>query len=1244
MRVQNWRTERDYKFMKPKAALAMPPIMSEYRHSVTIICEESVQYSLVSHLSAALRREAISVFVDSCGFQETKPFVTDGARVSVVVISNIADSCGPRVVKFLKVIKRQRKSGNVVVPVFYRVDPLTQVYGWAKRMLEAEKLTSHQSRISSNRILTDSELVEEVVRDVYGKLNPAERVGIYSRLLEIENMLYKQPMRNQSIGIWGMPGIGKTTLAKAVFDHMSSDYDACCFIDHFDESFHKVGLHRLFQERIGAILEAEFDIKSSYVMTPSLYSDKLCDKRILLVLDDVHDSLAAESFLRRLDWFGPGSVIIITSIDKQVFSFCQINQIYKVQGLNWHEALQLFSQKAFGQNVPDQNDMELSLKVIDYVNGYPLALSIYGQELKGKRSGMEAAFLDLKKYPPQQIQDALKNVYNALGDNEKHIFLDIACFFRGENVSYVVEMLEGCRYFPRVGIDVLVDKCLVTISDNTVQMNELIRDICQQIFIGETESCTRIWESTNIRYLLEDYELEACGGSRATPKCDLVAEDTESISLDTSNMKFDVKHDVFNNMFNLRFVKIYNSSGSKDVRGLNFPKDLDSLPCELRLLHWENYPLQTLPQNFDFEHLIDLRMPYSHLHKFGARSKNVKMLKRIMLCHSKELVECDILLYTQNIEQIDLQGCTRLQSLPNMSELQHLRVVNLSGCTGIKSIRGYPPNIEELHLQGTHIVELPISNVTHTLTAKLDRKKLLSLLENLQDVDHIDLDSVTSLAKVASDNHQDFRKLVLLNMKDCSQLRSLPDMVNLESLQVLLLSGCSELEEINGLPRNLRKLYLGGIAIREVPPLPQSLEFLNAHGCKHLKLIRLDFEGLPRHYTLSNCFSLSSEVVSEFLENGLTKLAMLASEQQQEPLKTSAVNICIPADARQKSSFLSSSGPNVKIELAPWNREALSGFAMSVVVSFRDDYHNVVGLGIRCTCTWKTRNGHADEIQRVYHCWDPTEAPKVERDHIFVICDTEMHRRGGEEIFSNISDDEIKFEFQTVSGENKLLGDSCMVTGCDVQAITDGTGDTTVSEIIEVSLIEEDTPPLLKEPQATTCSLLSSEPQKSPGYVTTEGFGKTEMVDKDLATGQAVRQSSTKETHEEDSTHERENNEGGVGCVSIPTKDLPMEEATRKSTIKEWLKKHALGCGVGCFPLVISKSPKNWSNGKEADKSRQRSGSKSGRSRPCDSSGKVPRFTLGVDGWPIAGHHIQRIDLSSAQSKNAPISNVVRII
>ncbi|CAF1780934.1 BnaCnng41130D [Brassica napus] len=603
----------------------------------------------------------------------------------------------------------------------------------------------------------------------------------------------------------------------------------------------------------------------------------------------------------------------------------------------------------------------MSMKVIAYANGNPLALEIYGQELKGKMSEMDAAFVKLKKDPPHTIRDGLRSVYNSL--------------------------------------------------------------------------------------------------------------DIESMSLDTSDLKIDVKHDVFKNMFNLRYLRIYNSS-TKDVTGLNFPNGLGSLPCQLRLLHWENYPLQALPQNIDFGHLVELSMPYSQLQELAAiTTKNLKMLKRIRLRHSQQLVRFDQLLYAGNIELIDLQYCTRLERFPDTSELQHLRVVNLSGCTEIKSFQGAPPNIEELHLQGTSISEIPISMVTHSSQVKLDRKKLLSILDEFEDDEHIDLESVTNMAKVSSCT-RGFGKLVHLNMKDCSKLECLPDMVSLESLQVLLLSGCSRLGKIKTFPRNMRKLYIGGTAVREVPQLPQTLEFLNAHGCKCLESIDFDFEQLPRHYIFSDCYSLSSQLIAKFLEKGLTRVANLARAKQQELNEAPEVSMCIPIKARHRALFSLQFSSNAKIDLPPLIQKSLSGFAMSVVVSFKEDYHNALGFGIRCVCTWKSGDDEPDRIlERFYQCWAPLEVPKVERDHIFVFYDTGMHPSASED-----SRPEVTFEFHTVSWGNKLLGDTCRVTECGVQVIKPPTdGITTESEAIRI--IEDDLPsrPSSREPEAKTRSLSSRD-------------------------------------------------------------------------------------------------------------------------------------------------------------------------
>ena len=368
-------------------------------------------------------------------------------------------------------------------------------------------------------------MVEEIVKDVYEKLFPTEQVGINSRLVEIEQLLCKQPWGIRRIGIWGMPGIGKTTLAKAVFDDISGGYEASCFIKHFDEAFNEKGLHRLLEEHFGKILK-ELPRVCSSITRPSLRGEILSKKRTLVVLDDVKNPLAAESFLGGFHWFGPGSLIIITSRDKQVYRHRQINHVYEVRSLSEDEALQLLSQCVFGNDIRDQKRMELSMEVIDYARGNPFALSFYGRELKGKKpSEMEATFLKLKLRTPYKIHDLFSSSYKTLDDNEKNIFLDIACFFVGEDVDYVMQLLDGCGFFPHVGIDVLVEKCLVTISENRVIMHRIIQDFGREIINGESvqiERRRRLWEPWTIKFLLEDDKLEANGYPRETCKRPLV--------------------------------------------------------------------------------------------------------------------------------------------------------------------------------------------------------------------------------------------------------------------------------------------------------------------------------------------------------------------------------------------------------------------------------------------------------------------------------------------------------------------------------------------------------------------------------------------------------------------------------------------------------------------------------------------------------------------------------------------------
>ncbi|CAN7028108.1 unnamed protein product [Brassica oleracea var. botrytis] len=653
---------------------------------------------------------------------------------------------------------------------------------------------------------------------------------------------------------------------------------------------------------------------------------------------------------------------------------------------------------------------------------------------------MEAAFLKLKQHPPFEIIDAFKSSYDTLSDSEKNIFLDIACFFQGENVDYVMQLLDGCGFFPHVGIDVLVDKCLVTVSENRVWMHNLTQDAGRKFILVETvqiERRSRLWEPQNIKYLLEECEHEVIGEAKTSFKRAQGTEAIEGMFLDTSYLNLDIKPGAFVNMLNLRLLKIYCSN--PEIRPvIKISKGfLHSLPNELRLLHWENYPLESLPQNFDPRHLVEINMPYGQLQKLWGGTNNLEKLRTVRLCNSQQLIDIDDILKAQNIEVIDLQGCPRLQSFPATGQLIHLRVVNLSGCTEIKSLQAVPPNIDTLNLQGTGIMELSLSIV------KPNGGELLSLVAEIDGLsDALKLERLESL-KQSSSSCQHPCKLKCLELKDCFRLQSLPNLVNLELLTVLDLSGCSKLESIQGFPRNLKELHLTGTAVRKVPQLPPSLELLNAHGCLSLKKVPLDSEKLSIHYTFPNCFNLSPQVVSDFLVkllgnvkhiprelplliSYLAYFALLKHELNEAP----AFSFCAPSYANQNSTLDLQLGFSSFMWEDPSWRNTVVGFTMLVEVTFSEDHEHddANGFRISCICRWKNKEGHSHRIKRTLHCWaEGKVAPKVRKDHMFVFSDVKMR------LGTDICVDLVVFEFFPVNQQTKRLDDSCTVKRCGRQ-------------------------------------------------------------------------------------------------------------------------------------------------------------------------------------------------------------------
>lgn len=354
---------------------------------------------------------------------------------------------------------------------------------------------------------------------MHERLFPTDEIGVSSKVLEIENLLSKQSWVVRSVGIWGMAGIGKTTIAKAAFNQMKGNYKSPRFIADFEKEFEKEGMYRLRMQHLPPNVKEKLDINRCITNQSQISGDESREESVFLVLDDVRNPINAESFLGGFEWFDPGSVIIITSRDKQVLVQCRVVEIYEVKGLDEEESLKLFSRCALGESQLEEGQLkEVSDMVVKYANGNAKALSYYGNELKDKKpEEMEIAFEQLKLNPPAEILELFKSSYDELSDDEKNILMDVACFFKGDTVDRVMQVLDGCGFFPCIGIDYLVEKSLLKICGNRVEMHNLLQDLArvylnQEVMVGMGR---RLCGVKNIKPLLEDEQ-------NASTKCTLV--------------------------------------------------------------------------------------------------------------------------------------------------------------------------------------------------------------------------------------------------------------------------------------------------------------------------------------------------------------------------------------------------------------------------------------------------------------------------------------------------------------------------------------------------------------------------------------------------------------------------------------------------------------------------------------------------------------------------------------------------
>lgn len=183
---------------------------------------------------------------------------------------------------------------------------------------------------------------------------------------------------------------------------------------------------------------------------------------------------------------------------------------YQVEQLHDEKALELFSWHAFKNNKIDPSYADVSNQAISYAHGLPLALKVIGSHLYGKSLGVRESALDkYEKAPHEKIHEILKISYDNLEEDDKGIFLDIACFWNSYEISLVKEMLDIRGFHAENGIEVLTDKSLIKIDDTgRVRMHDLIQDMGREIVRWESKfepgRRSRLWFNQDIIHVLEE--------------------------------------------------------------------------------------------------------------------------------------------------------------------------------------------------------------------------------------------------------------------------------------------------------------------------------------------------------------------------------------------------------------------------------------------------------------------------------------------------------------------------------------------------------------------------------------------------------------------------------------------------------------------------------------------------------------------------------------------------------------------
>ncbi|XP_058072870.1 disease resistance protein RPS2-like [Magnolia sinica] len=624
-------------------------------------------------------------------------------------------------------------------------------------------------------------------------------------LEEIRRYLHDE--ENRIICVYGMGGVGKTTLMKNINNQLigTQDFDAVIWVTVSKD----LNLGRI-QEQIGSKLGLNFQNDDHEWWRCMELLGKLRKMRYLLILDDVWQGIVLEEIGVPKPNAQNRSKIVLTTRFIGVSNEMEADVQVRVKTLSVQESWNLFHEKACkAVLLPDIQS--LAMEVVNECGGLPLAITTVGRAMRGKKKkelwinavrALRGSVPDIEGMEPKVFLP-LKLSYDHLQDDKiRACFLYCSLFPE----DYNIEVDELVIYWAMEGFIDIVDS-LQDASSQGHQILERLKDACL------LEASSEVEDHVKMHDLIRDLALWITSSpSNEGPKFLVRAGLGLMDSPDEAMWKEAEKISLMNNKIEELPVQ-------------------PNCPNLVSFYIRENPLLRAIPDSF-FElmpRLQVLDLSHTWIVSLPMSLTSLVNLRALILKCCKSLVEVPPLGQLKELQFLDL-SFTTIRNLPegleNLVKLKQLNLSFLGRVTVIPSnIISKLSSLEDLRMFGTYVnwaKEWWIDDASEAMLGEVATlRRLMSLEITIQNMDCLAHDVIKwqwptlkkfrfYLGRGKHDSPSSCDKLVYIVGLACV---SFPHGIGamLNHTEALILENCRWLRhtpQLGGDLRNLRELYI----------------------------------------------------------------------------------------------------------------------------------------------------------------------------------------------------------------------------------------------------------------------------------------------------------------------------------------------------------------------------------------------------------------------------------------------------